>query len=167
MRDREADFTVETRKVRFAMVAAIAKRMRMQCPSEKDVAQWSLPAVSCGDHFVGAVENRILALDSARAPLPRASRQPMDRTSWVYFIRGGELIKVGTSKDVEARLASLRTGSPLPLELVYVMRGSRDLEQCLHGRFESLRSHGEWFHAREPLISFISEMKRREMKRAA
>lgn len=76
----------------------------------------------------------------------------------VYFVRCGELIKIGTSTDVYDRLKSIRTMTPLPLELLAVAAGSHPEESALHGRFAHLRQHGEWFTAAPELLAFIAEV---------
>jgi hypothetical protein len=74
----------------------------------------------------------------------------------VYFIfspdhaatRGGEypgFVKIGWSKNVDTRLKSLQTSSPLPLTLLGKLAASRRLEKELHLRFEPYRASGEWF----------------------
>ena len=45
-------------------------------------------------------------------------RELLPRTGYVYFVAptGGGPVKIGWTRDVERRLASLRTGSPVALE---------------------------------------------------
>jgi hypothetical protein len=98
-------------------------------------------------------------------PLPAAGRQPAHPRreptpilAGVYFIRSGELIKIGMSADVCGRMAALRTMSPLPLELLAVASGGRPEEASLHQRFAHLRQHGEWFSAVPELLEFIADL---------
>lgn len=53
------------------------------------------------------------------------------------------LIKIGRSADVCARMKSLETGAGSPIELIAVI--DHDCEAELHKRFADLRRHGEWF----------------------
>lgn len=77
----------------------------------------------------------------------------------VYFIRaeGVGLIKIGAASCIHKRLATLRSMSPVPLELLGVLRiAPRSIiEQMMHGRFAHLRSHGEWFREADDLLEFI------------
>lgn len=66
---------------------------------------------------------------------------------WVYLI-GSTLtkpVKIGVATSVNARLDELRTGSPVPLHLIWKTRGGRALEGGLHEYFAPYRIHGEWF----------------------
>lgn len=74
----------------------------------------------------------------------------------VYFIKSGNAVKIGMSKDVPGRLRTLRTMSPLPLELLGVIPGGRDEEALLHREWAELRLHGEWFQATPDLIGHIA-----------
>jgi hypothetical protein len=122
-----------------------------------------LPAVSSGDGFVGAVEARLLSAKT-RDPGPWV-RPALDRSRWVYFIRGGDMIKIGTAKCVRSRLAELQVGSPVILELLLAIPGSRDLERHLHIQHQALRAHGEWFRAEGPLLNHIERIRDRRGSR--
>jgi hypothetical protein len=65
--------------------------------------------------------------------------------SVVYFIRGGEFIKIGIAQDVASRLAALATASPYPLEIVATVPGGIDLERTLHLELDDHRVNLEWF----------------------
>jgi hypothetical protein len=70
-----------------------------------------------------------------------------DQIECVYLVgcEASTLVKIGRSVDVQARLYALRTMSPVPLTLLWQTLGGAELETALHRRFESCRSHGEWF----------------------
>lgn len=114
----------------------------------------------------GRVEHAVLpALPPMPAETPRAERKsrPAPRPTppvlaGVYFVRSGNLIKIGTSTNVNARLAALRTMSALPLELMAVAEGGYTEEGAVHQRFASLRQHGEWFTAAPELLAFVAEI---------
>lgn len=69
----------------------------------------------------------------------------------VYFVAGGDgLVKIGCASDVNKRMTSLATGSPVPLRLigwipVKDLRAAFRLEQDSHTVFRDFRAHGEWF----------------------
>lgn len=80
-----------------------------------------------------------------------------DPTGFVYVIRqtGGGLSKIGWSTTPKARLAALRIGSPVPLELVGVIEGTQSDEAQWHATFREKRSHGEWFALTDQDIEYV------------
>jgi hypothetical protein len=94
-------------------------------------------------------------LDEIREGLEEMAN-PAALTCGVYFVRSGDAVKIGMSKDVPRRLRTLRTMSPLSLELLGVVPGGRDEEAQLHREWASLRLHGEWFRASPELIGRIA-----------
>jgi len=84
---------------------------------------------------------------------------PAPCTAKVYLIRQGESgpIKIGTSTDVESRLASLQTANPEPLHLLRTFDGDERIERAIHGRFAHLRLRGEWFKPGAELLAFAAE----------
>jgi hypothetical protein len=57
--------------------------------------------------------------------------------------------KIGmTAGDIKARLASLQTSSPLPLQLLAYKTCDtfREMEKTLHVKYTEHHSHGEWFN---------------------
>lgn len=87
---------------------------------------------------------------------------PPKRTgpSRLYFLRSGEdgPIKIGISKDVEARLRHLQCAHHTPLKILKVVEGDRDMERNLLMRFQWARSHGEWFHPAPELLDLIDSL---------
>lgn len=88
---------------------------------------------------------------------------PDRRTDYreVYFVHAKALglVKIGIANSAVKRLRALATQSPAQLELLGVIQTDRRgvLEQMLHGRFQHLRSHGEWFRLEPDLEAYISE----------
>ena len=78
--------------------------------------------------------------------------------SRVYFIRGGDQIKIGTSAKPEARLREMQTGNPMELVLLGTLVGGRSKEQALHSQFSHLRIRGEWFRVEEELMLEIDRL---------
>ena len=78
-----------------------------------------------------------------------------------YFIQRGKNgpIKIGKSKDPEARLKELQTASDEELHLLAVVSG--DIEKQLHEHFKNFRIRGEWFEAEPALISLAIRYSRR------
>ena len=75
---------------------------------------------------------------------------------WVYFIRWGDRIKIGTAVDVFARCRALS----LPEDAVIaVVPGGRKEEHELHVRFAATRiPKSEWFHESEELLQHIESI---------
>jgi hypothetical protein len=79
----------------------------------------------------------------------------------VYFVRGGDFIKIGFSKRWQGRMSGLQTGSPVKLELLHVEPGDVAKERALHRHFHHLHSHREWFRAGSELLAYIEMLKGR------
>jgi hypothetical protein len=75
----------------------------------------------------------------------------------VYFIRGGDAIKIGRTSNLAARLRSLATASAVPLELLASVPGGRMEETRLHRQWRHLHIRGEWFQASDELLCYIRE----------
>lgn len=92
--------------------------------------------------------------------LNRGAATP-DATRGVYFLRAGESgnIKIGKTYDLNARVASLQTGSPEPLRLLAFINcrevNPTDAEAAMHGKFQQYRLQGEWFRPADELLDFI------------
>lgn len=100
------------------------------------------------------IEREIAGINVPRKSAPR-KRSTGDLV--IYFIRGGDMVKIGITRDVDERLAALQTGSPVPLEVIGVMVGDAALESALHELFAAQRRHGEWFELCDDLARFIQE----------
>lgn len=76
-------------------------------------------------------------------PAPDADVPARRGTDWVYYIRFGDRIKIGTSSSLKGRLNSLPHDEILALE-----PGSYAVERQRHRDFARLRIDGqrEWFH---------------------
>lgn len=85
----------------------------------------------------------------------------MKKQQYVYFMRPvGMLgpVKIGCSEAPEARLLSLSTWSPFPLEVAAMVPGNWKLEHMLHQCFADAHSHREWFHPTARLIGAIQAL---------
>ena len=74
----------------------------------------------------------------------------------VYFIRQGKggPIKIGITTNIESRMRTFQTASPVPLHLLRLEPGGRRRELQLHHRFRAYRMEGEWFQA-GPVLDYI------------
>ena len=84
------------------------------------------------------------------------------RCGSVYFIKGirSGMIKIGRcAGDPRKRLADLQVGSSEPLELIGLLSEEKvgTVERPIHRKFQSIRSHGEWFHPTAELVTFVEK----------
>jgi hypothetical protein len=70
-----------------------------------------------------------------------------DPVEVVYVIGSpsSRLVKIGRTKNLKKRFGDIQRMSPAPLEVLWSTPGGHKLEQALHERFRTQRSHGEWF----------------------
>lgn len=81
------------------------------------------------------------------------------KAHYVYFLRIGSRVKIGTTTNVDERIAALKTGMPGKPVLSYVAKGGRQLEASLHRKFAADRIHGEWFRFSEAIKQWIRDDK--------
>lgn len=75
----------------------------------------------------------------------------------VYFVEavGTGFVKVGRSKNIAERVATLRANNGALLRLLRWDKGGAREERALHGRYDYYRSHGEWFIVFPHLASHV------------
>jgi hypothetical protein len=80
--------------------------------------------------------------------------------SCVYFIQNekGE-IKIGTTTNLQVRLASLITAASLKLTLLATIPGDEVLERWLHTHFKDDRLQGEWFTPSVRLLNLVMALR--------
>lgn len=83
--------------------------------------------------------------------------EDLTHESRVYCVRAGDApyIKIGTAHTPESRVASLQTGSPTPLILLFVLPGGKPLERHLHQALGRWRLQGEWFSLRQEALTAV------------
>lgn len=128
------------------------------------------PLSLCGDHLMEAYsfcaslidvrraenqsgitrEQTVQAVNDAHAAAP-----PSDLT-YVYYIRRGDLIKIGYSAALAQRFASL-----MPDEVLAIEPGDREHERRMHLRFRrSLAMGREYFRQTEDLVEHVRAVRR-------
>jgi hypothetical protein len=80
---------------------------------------------------------------------------------YVYFLRCGDYVKVGRSRDPRKRLAMLSASVPYPCELLLVISGPPSLERELHHLFREARERYEWFALSDVMRTYIANHKHR------
>ncbi|RMD65790.1 hypothetical protein D6817_05415 [Candidatus Pacearchaeota archaeon] len=75
----------------------------------------------------------------------------------IYFIRGKESgnIKIGYSTTPEKRRSNLQTAHYEELELIGLMRGTREDEARIQQMFSQFNIRGEWYRPVEEILDFI------------
>lgn len=140
-------------------MASLTKRCRHRGPDREACnCAWLIRyRVGKREQYIGAGKDktealRLLALHREAPPKPREiARAPgltlptQKGTSWVYFIAGAGLVKIGRTCDLDLRLRDIQTTSPVVLTLMLVVEGARDVEKTFHVMFDPYRRHGEWF----------------------
>lgn len=77
----------------------------------------------------------------------------------IYFVSDGNgHIKIGSSANPSARVASLQTGTAMKLTLMGHRPGGSEGERLLHDCFAEERVVGEWFRARGKLMEFLLDV---------
>lgn len=94
--------------------------------------------------------------DVARVDRATRTRAAEEKT-FIYFIRSGEFVKIGQSKQWKTRLDQMQTGSPYTLVTLLVLVAGKSLERKLHERFRADHFRGEWFHMSPTIGKFIKE----------
>jgi len=74
----------------------------------------------------------------------------------IYFLeaKGLDLIKIGFALNVDQRVESLQTASPVSLELIKVLEGDMGIERQIHLYFRESHSRREWFVATDRIRKF-------------
>jgi len=81
-----------------------------------------------------------------------------NRSTCVYFIRSGDLIKIGYTGDLEERKRTMQVNNPTIVEVLKTIPGGYPEEQELHKKFAHLNKTGEWFYAAQELTDFIQSI---------
>lgn len=87
--------------------------------------------------------------------------------AWTYFVgsREHQVVKIGVTTRLKARMSALRNSSPVPIKLFAVVYGWPGIESYLHERFKADRMHGEWFALTSEIDDCIEAIKRQEFGR--
>ncbi|MBP2495028.1 hypothetical protein ABID82_004987 [Methylobacterium sp. PvP062] len=73
----------------------------------------------------------------------------------IYFMRLGDHVKIGFTLDLEKRIFSLKTGSPVLGQLVGILKGTREIDRFVRWLFRASHFRGDWFHPTPELLAFI------------
>lgn len=109
------------------------------------------------DRWPDAATEAVQVAASTKQAYELAEKPVISIPSWVYFIRKGDLIKIGYSTFPTQRFKAL-----LPDEVLVVIPGTMRDEQRCHLAFAHLREHGEWFRPGPDLLSFIEDLRQQQ-----
>lgn len=94
--------------------------------------------------------------------IPRLTRN-IDSWCYLYFIRRGDLVKIGRAVDPVDRLDELQSANPDRLTLLAAAPAHANLEKVVHGHFADCRiGSGEWFRLNPALADFIQRVRNGE-----
>jgi hypothetical protein len=83
-------------------------------------------------------------------------------SEYVYFIatEDGRFVKIGLSREPEARCQSIQVGLPVAVSVIAVIPGDRREEKRLQYRFRRDRAREEWFHFTREIRRFVDALPR-------
>ncbi|MFE1111177.1 GIY-YIG nuclease family protein [Streptomyces rochei] len=82
----------------------------------------------------------------------------LEKEPLVYFIRAGDLVKIGTTVDLVARLKTFNVPN---LVVLATEPGYYKRERELHQQFRELHHQGEWFRLEGSLVDYINAIRAR------
>ncbi len=115
-------------------------------------------------YFVTLPHKRVLHKSPVHAPLPlkklvKARPKPTAQRGVVYLLlaQGTARLKIGRTGTGPGRLASLKTASPFPLQLLRRIETTDavSLETLLHRRYRRYRVHLEWFELPPDILAAL------------
>lgn len=126
--------------------------------------------MTCNDHPLSTVSEVVDHMQNdSRTCEPRDTGLTQPRSppvrGFTYFVRDGDMIKIGSSMSPKSRITSLQTASPRPLETMAIVPMDIADEFGTHRKFSHLRVRGEWFRAEPDLLRFIESVKARIKRR--
>lgn len=78
---------------------------------------------------------------------------------FIYFVECAGHIKIGKADNWRKRISSIRTASPLEVEILVILQAHVGFERDLHAKFEAYRHRGEWFRDSQEIRDFIKKVK--------
>lgn len=100
------------------------------------------------------LKNRAEQAEAQRQEFLAQRRQQEERDCWVYYIRCGQLIKIGMTTNLASRFTSIR-----PNEVLAIEPGGLERETAMHQKFASMRAGGEYFHPGPSLQAHIKSLR--------
>ena len=124
-------------------------RIRLPDPDKVDPAVFNIA-------YEAAFNGR--RISEPKTPMPfRQLTGEVGKPGYVYFLRMGDTLKIGFSRNVGVRLRSIQTGCPEPAEVIKIIPGTDQTERYFHAHFAAHRLSGEWFRLDGALAAFVAE----------
>lgn len=136
-----------------------AKRMRLDSSSQKIAAEYkdgeTAHALSRRYKTTVAGIRRVLLLEGVKFRSEWVDRKHQRLPAWfgsacVYLIEESDTdnVKIGmcSCDRLSRRIASIQSGNPRHLSLLFVLHGDEKYERSLHTQFADARVVREWFH---------------------
>lgn len=78
-------------------------------------------------------------------------------SSIIYAAQMGEggPVKIGKTKDLDARIQSLQTGSPHEIMILVFVVAPDEIEKQLHAYLDEFRMNGEWFKPSKEVLETV------------
>lgn len=105
-------------------------------------------------HRAQALNVRASESKSGTTPPPSRKEKNPREPGFIYFLRVGELVKIGYSNRPTRRLKELRTAMGVEFDAFLAVRGVRADERIIHEALEKHRRHREWF-VLAPAVSML------------
>ncbi len=115
----------------------------------------SLKQVEKNHQFLATHNKKIVALSEKDFKVAVNHSSPT-----VYFIRCGKYIKIGhTRSSLSSRIASLQTGNPEELEVMFAWKtpNAVEAEGIFHKHFAHRHKRGEWYELNENDFYVVEE----------
>ena len=77
----------------------------------------------------------------------------------VYFIKIGDVVKIGVTKDIKSRLQVMQSHNSEKVELLVTIPGGKKLEKILHEGFKMSHKNGEFYYFSKEIKEYISLIK--------
>lgn len=108
-----------------------------------------------------APEKRSYQLDGLVLRRVKEVAQIPSETEAVYVVQPAamQMVKIGSARDVNKRVADLQAGCPVRLRVVAQLVCIKTMEFMIHAAFQEERRHNEWFELSPRLIDFIGHMR--------
>lgn len=79
----------------------------------------------------------------------------------IYLVSCGEFVKIGTTRDINKRISSIKTNNPKDIEVIFEsqsMLNNYEVEKELHSIFSKYNVRGEWFY-KYPILKELENIK--------
>ena len=104
--------------------------------------------------------------ESGRAFRSNTEDVPLrELNQFIYLIEAGDnqFLKIGFTRNPSKRLSILQSGNPLPLCMVSLVKGDKQLEARLHKKFAKRKVRGEWFSYSVAIVNEFKNLKKLEV----